>query len=214
MEKPTHSRLNSASRAIATLNVFAQGSFKVVYEGTYTNGKRRGKACVLKRMASGYSWLDSVFDDDLRMVEKALEIVRIFNDARHVSKRIVMSRPEVWEAGRVSACRAAGVAGMLVLVEPMIVNFQKFNSNSGWVSRDQQIWTKVMQVWPLLSFTVIFNVSRRCQLSNIQKCAFLPFVNGACIILLTSSISTLCAWQICHQGYTCTRYQHLMRCRR
>jgi hypothetical protein len=141
------SRRNLSNRAATYRDsVFGEGSFKVVYRGTYTSGRRRGEACVVKEMRSGSSWLESVFDNELEVVNRAVEIVDKFNNAGHVSKPILMNTPEVWEYTDDHTNQLSGIAGAKNLVEPMIQNFQKFNSNSGWVLKDQQLWTKVMQV--------------------------------------------------------------------
>jgi hypothetical protein len=97
-------------------------------------------------MLSGTSWLASVFDKDREVVDKAVEIVQKFNNAGHVNKAVMVNMPGVWRYLHNESNRIAGIAGARVLVEPMIENFQKFNSNSGWVLEDQQRWTHVMQV--------------------------------------------------------------------
>jgi Alpha-kinase family len=152
MTVPGSTRCNNASRATVNRNiVFGHGSFKVVYKGMYTEGKRAGEACVCKEMRSGSTWLDSAFDKEEEVVNRAAEIVDKFNNAGHINLPILMNSPEVWhyedDCGK--------LAGSLALIEPFIHNFQKFNSNSGWVLQDGQNWTEVMQVPPAL--TLIMN---------------------------------------------------------
>jgi hypothetical protein len=141
------SRWNNAANAeVDRSTVFGQGSFKVVYKGRYTSGEREGEDCVVKEMRSGSAWLASVFDNDIEVVERAVDIIERFNNICHINKRILMNRPEVWEYSCDWASRAHNISGAKILVEPLILNFQNFNSNSGWVLQDQQKWTKVMQL--------------------------------------------------------------------
>lgn len=138
------SRWNNASGANVNRDVvFGEGSFKRVYKGKYDGGQRAGEACVVKEMRSGPTWLNSVFDSEIEVVNRAVEIIERFNNAGHIDKRILMNRPAVWLY--TTSC-GANIAGSAVLVEPFISNYQKFNSNSGWVSPVQQKWNQVMQV--------------------------------------------------------------------
>lgn len=75
--------------------VFSQGSFKLVYRGHYTEGTRKGETCVLKELRSGPTWLDSVFDDELAVVERTADLVDRFNKLGHIDKPILVNRPEV-----------------------------------------------------------------------------------------------------------------------
>jgi hypothetical protein len=138
-------RINNASEASIDRNVvLAKGSFKVVYKGIYTKGQRAGEACVTKEMRSGSTWMNSAFDKEIEVVERTADIVDQFNDSGYINRRIQMNSPEVWRYA--DDCVSDGISGSYSLTEPFIENFQKFNSNSGWVLQDGQGWTKVMQV--------------------------------------------------------------------
>jgi hypothetical protein len=54
-----------------------------------------------------------------------------------VDKPVKLNRPEVWQYA---------VNGKLILIEPYIENFQKFNSNTGWVAKVDHPWIKILQV--------------------------------------------------------------------
>lgn len=141
------SRWNNASRAtVERYRLFGEGSFKHVYRGTYTAGERTGEACVVKEMKSGSTWMATVFDNEIEVVNRAVDIIEQFNNAGIISRRILMNRPEVWCYDD-TADRT--IAGASILVEPLIENFEKFNSNSGWAAThrvDEPGWTQVMQV--------------------------------------------------------------------
>ena len=145
------SRWNISSTAhVYTDKIFSDGSFKNVYRAKYTEGQRAGEACVAKEMKSGSTWMASVFDNELKVVSRAVDIIEQFNNARVISRRILMNRPSVWQYDQhYPEWRAQGIAGASVLVEPLIENFEKFNSNSGWAAThrvDELGWTQVMQV--------------------------------------------------------------------
>lgn len=69
-----------------------------MYEGRYTRGARRGELCVSKEMRSGPTWLSSVFENEITVVERAAAIIDKFNDSMHIDKPILINHPEIWEA--------------------------------------------------------------------------------------------------------------------
>lgn len=146
MVEDKSSRCNNANSASVPRDVIGEGSFKVVYKGTYNKGQRTGEACAAKEMRSGPTWLNSVFDNEMEVVARAVEIINQFNTTAHIDKPILMNRPEVWQWDDDAANRAANRVGAKNLVEPFIENFEKFNSNTGWTPAQQKGWTQVMQV--------------------------------------------------------------------
>ena len=134
-------RENNASLAMINTNVlFANGAFKNVYKGTYKEGKRTGEECVCKIFKSGSVFEESYFHNELKVVAKALEIINQFNVEKHINKSIWLNMPAVWEFKE--DCHRAGEKS---LVEPMIANFEKFNSNTGWTPNESSPWIDVMQ---------------------------------------------------------------------
>ncbi|KAF9171151.1 hypothetical protein BGX20_008052, partial [Mortierella sp. AD010] len=77
------------------------------------------------------------------VVEKATEIANKYNDLELIDKRIIINQPEIW--------RFKFGDRQLNLVEPMIDNFEKFNSNTGW-KQDRTAWGQVMQSLAHFSF--------------------------------------------------------------
>lgn len=113
---------------------FAQGTFRFCCKGTYTEGRRRGEACVAKYFKAGTSMSKAFFSNDIKAVSRTLQIVRAFNRQKVLNKTIIVSIPEVW----------TGKQGQKILVEPFIKGFVKWNSNSGW-SDEYTAWARVMQ---------------------------------------------------------------------
>jgi hypothetical protein len=137
----TFARENNASRAMIETNaVYASGAFKDVFKGVYNEGERAGQDCACKIFKSGSVFQASYFDAELKVVAKSLEIVNRFNNDHVINRHIWVNQPEVWTFDEGSSR-----PGEKNLVEPMIANFEKFNSNTGWSPLDASPWTDVMQ---------------------------------------------------------------------
>lgn len=123
---------------------FASGGFRWVGKGEYTNGERTGESCVIKWFkdeTKQHMSTSDMFSDDIRSVEKAIEIITRWNNFEIIDQKIRMNRCARWHWSN-DNCRFK--EGDPILVEPFINNFEKFNSNSGW-STGGVLWAKVMQ---------------------------------------------------------------------
>jgi hypothetical protein len=141
-------RENDASKAEINLDVlFAQGAFKNVYKGKYTIGERAGQECVCKMFKSGSVYEDSYFENELKVVHKALEIINRFNDDQIIDKRIWLNKPDIW-----TFVKGSSREGQKNLMEPLIANYEKFNSNSGWIPSEKNPWIEVLQALSHYSF--------------------------------------------------------------
>lgn len=122
-------RINAHSAEFSTdalMAPFAQGSFRWVARGRYTAGSRAGEPCVGKWFKSGTVFSEEFFRSDIKAVDKALEIVTKFNAAGLVDMVVRVNIPEVWKFTEGSG----RWAGSMILQEPFIKNYQKFNSNT------------------------------------------------------------------------------------
>jgi hypothetical protein len=133
-------RKNNALKAEIDLSkIYASGGFKNVYKGKYTDGERKGQECVTKVFKTGSVYEESFFASELKVVAKALQIINRFNSDRIIDKEIWLNEPTVWTF----------INGHLInskaLTEPMIDNFEKFNSNTGWTPNQTSPWIEVMQ---------------------------------------------------------------------
>ena len=131
------SRQNDAHAAVADRSkIYATGGFKNVYKGKYTAGQRQGEECVIKMFKSGSVFEESFFAVELKVVAKALQIINKFNNDGLIDKPIWLNEPTIWTFTE---------SNEKCLVEPMIQNFEKFNSNSGWTPNQMTPWIDVMQ---------------------------------------------------------------------
>lgn len=122
-------------------NPFAQGSFRWVAKGKYTEGSRKDEPCVTKWFKSGGVMEDEFYDDDIKSVEKSIELLTKWNEGDFINKHIKINKPTVWTFTPDSSEKWRG---QKTLVEPFIENYEKFNSNTGWGNNDVP-WGKVMQ---------------------------------------------------------------------
>jgi hypothetical protein len=152
-------RRNDAHRASFATNAldhpFAQGSFRWVARGKFTEGNRAGEACVCKWFKSGGVLESHFYDKDLAASNEAIRRITQWNSGKYIDRVIKVNKPEVWTFTR--SCSAEW-AGKKVLQEPFISDYQKFNSNSGW--KDDSIpWSRVMQA--VSHFTYHFSNGER-----------------------------------------------------
>jgi hypothetical protein len=134
----------------ALRNPFAQGAFRWVAKGRYTSGPRSGQACVVKWFKTGAVFSADYFTLDIKAVDKALEIVNMFNQLNVINKVVKINVSAVWSFTDNSS---EEWAGQKHLCEPFIQNYQKFNSNTGW-SDDSMAWGEVMQALSHFSYHV------------------------------------------------------------
>lgn len=152
---------NNASRCLIDLDkIIASGTFKNVYEGDYTEGKRAGEKCVSKQFKSGSVHEVDCFSEELRVIKRAQAILDNWYAAHVASRqnRILLNRPEMWEF------EDGPQAGIKHLVEPSIDHFEKFNSNTGWA--------------PIVSCTL----ARRPQTSAVSAHSSCSSATTACIL--------------------------------
>ncbi|CAE8626600.1 unnamed protein product [Polarella glacialis] len=115
---------NADSQASSHFQHEWEGECRYVARGTYS-GDRRGQPCVVKWFKTGQVFEGTFWNEDLKAVEKASEIIDAFNLRGIAEMKIRINRPGVWTKTS---------DGQKVLVEPLIEQFQKFNSNTGYAN--------------------------------------------------------------------------------
>ena len=106
----------------------------------YTEGHRKGQKAVCKWFKTGHVHEGTFFEQDIRAMEKGVELVQLWNQQNFIQNPIRVNVPEVWTFPRSDFFST----DTQVLVEPFIRNYQKFNSNSGWVSKPSPLTLR----WP------------------------------------------------------------------
>ncbi|TGO30077.1 hypothetical protein BPAE_0008g00690 [Botrytis paeoniae] len=144
----SHQRTNKSTTADIFTSIFASGTFKNVWAGHYTSGDREGQPCVSKEFKSGSVYEIHYFSEELEIIRRTQEIVDDFHTAGIITGReIIVNTPAIWTY----VDSAGEKAGHKSLVEPMIENFEKFNSNTGWTGQDT-VWNDAMQALSHFSY--------------------------------------------------------------
>ena len=158
-------RRNNASRATiaeeALKSPFAEGTFRWVAKGAYTDGHRQGEQCVCKWFKTGHVMESAFYDNDLKTSNEAIRLITKWNEAKLINRIVKVNLPEVWTftgGGR-------EWVGRKVLEEPFIENYQKFNSNSGWAD-DSIPWARVMQALSHFSYHASGGTTLLCDLQG------------------------------------------------
>jgi hypothetical protein len=141
-------RRNAGTRASFDREPFAEGTFRWVYKGTYTDGPRKGEACVSKTFKTGSVFADDYFTLDIKAAAKALEIVDLFNTMGIITKPVKINVPMV-----ATTIEGDEMEGEKQIIEPFIHNYQKFNSNTGWTDESTS-WGMAMQALSHFSYHV------------------------------------------------------------
>ncbi|KAJ7213155.1 kinase-like domain-containing protein [Mycena pura] len=140
----SYARLNNATRAeIDQSQVFATGAFKIVWKGVYTVGARRGERCVAKEFKTGSVYEKRYFEEEMNVIRLTQGVIDAWHAEQIITRDIRLNTPQIWEMI---------ATGAKVLVEPMIENFEKFNSNTGWASNTGGAWSDAMQALSHFSF--------------------------------------------------------------
>lgn len=139
--------------------VDCRGGFKLVTVGRYTGGRRTGQSAVAKWFKPEYkSMADQFFTTDLEAVEKCLKILVSWNGSKFITDTIRLNKPS-------RLTKPNG--GVQYLVEPYILNFRKFNSNTGWVAENADTnWVDVMQALSHYSYHVSSGQFLLCDLQG------------------------------------------------
>ena len=140
----SNKRTNNASKAtINTSSIFAHGTFKNVWQGIYTKGIRAGQKCVAKEFKTGSVFEAHYFEEELNVISRTQKIIDNWHSASIINQRIILNTPEIWIYEE---------SGIMNLVEPMIENYEKFNSNTGWADITGGAWSEVMQALSHFSY--------------------------------------------------------------
>lgn len=156
-----YSRTNDSAEAVIYMGkIIASGTFKNVWEGIYTEGTRKGQKCVAKRFKTDSVDEEYYFAQELSLVVRAQKIIDEFHKTGILRENtILLNTPSVWIAAE------GEDFGKPSLIEPMITNFEKFNSNTGWAPCTGNKWGEVMQA---LSHFSYHNSNRELLLCDLQ----------------------------------------------
>lgn len=127
--------------------------FNVAIARSY-NGTDAGDVCVAKWVRRSHD--ATCGEDHVKAISNIVRIaeftIRDFLNSRDTADWIItINRPHLMR------CQSEGkYAGKVVLVEPYISDFKKFNSNTGWVRPSKRTYNKVLQA--LSHYSYVFSL--------------------------------------------------------
>lgn len=158
-------RMNQASTARILdgelVRPYVQGQLRYVARGVYTSGARKGQMCAIKWPKSSHSLTTDPFKYDIEAARATFAIVDQWNARRIIDQPIRVNIPVVWRLG----ADMGYLAGTRVIVEPFIVQFRKWNSNTGW-SEELSQWGRVMQALSHFSYQISNGHTLVCDLKG------------------------------------------------
>lgn len=117
---------------------FAQGGFRYAAKGIYSEGDRKGQACVCKWFVKE-SYESRYLEAEMRAAKEAIRLKSDWNAKKFIDRTVRINLPEVfWTFDAKN--HGKGWAGRKVFQEPFTDNYEKFNSNNGWAN-DKIPWT-------------------------------------------------------------------------
>ena len=115
-------RRNNATKAtysnVALNNPFGEGRFRYVAKGIYTEGRRKGEPAVCKWFKTAHVLENDFFKLDIKAINKAVELVSLWNQEHFISQTIKLNVAEVWTSSPGSSWE-----GRKCLNEPFIENY-------------------------------------------------------------------------------------------
>lgn len=134
MSSAARTNLTSQNVSINEYDILGEGSFRIAYAGTYIGGNRNNQEAVCKCFKSHCRVLENEFFlSDFEVTDRAISIAEDWNHICPNKKEILITKGDVMQIG-----------GTKYLVEPLIRNFTKFTSNSGWIASESELGWSVL----------------------------------------------------------------------
>mmetsp|Transcript_10967 Transcript_10967/g.20483 ORF Transcript_10967/g.20483 Transcript_10967/m.20483 type:complete len:147 (-) Transcript_10967:383-823(-) len=130
MSNSSAARTNLSSNSIRISNrKIGEGTFRITHEGTYIGGNRNQQEAACKRFNPQWRHMEQeYFQNDFDVADIAIQLAEQWNEFADPHEKILVSRGHIITSN----------SGIQYLAEPLIRNFRKFTSNSGWISSD--VW--------------------------------------------------------------------------
>lgn len=126
--------LSSANVRISNRNI-GEGTFRVCLGGTYLGGNRNGQEAACKRFKPRFRSMEmEFFASDFQVADSVIHYAEKWNDFAEVDEEILVTKGHLISSN----------SGLKYLAEPLIRDYKKFTSNSGWVDNDGTWMTDAM----------------------------------------------------------------------
>jgi len=162
MSNSSAARTNLTSKDVRISNnvVLGKGAFRVALLGTYVGGNRNNQEAACKRFHPQFRQMeDEYFQADFQVADKAIKIAECWNRMAQADEKILITR------GHIIHSRS----GIPYLVEPLIRDYTKFTSNTGWIAKDGTWHAEAMEAFSHYSYHITAGRMMVCDLQGRYK---------------------------------------------
>lgn len=123
--------------------VLGEGTFRTCLAGTYIGGNRNEQDAACKRFKRLYRQMENeFFSQDFQIADKAIMIATDWNEFCESGNEVLVNK------GTIHHSRS----GIKYLVEPLIRDYSKFTSNSGWIGDTNDWVVRCMEAFSHYSY--------------------------------------------------------------
>jgi hypothetical protein len=145
--------------------VLGEGSFRTCLAGTYVGGNRNGQEAACKRFKASLRHMeDEFFSQDFRIIDKVVMVATAWNEFCVRGKEILVNK------GTIHTSRS----GIKYLVEPLVRNYEKFTSNTGWIGDTSNWEVRCMEAFTHYSYHHMGGQMMICDLQGRYKFSRFP----------------------------------------
>jgi hypothetical protein len=132
MSNSSAARTNLSSLDVRISNrKLGEGAFRICHEGTYIGGNRNSQEAACKRFKPKWRSMEAeYFASDFFIADTAIRYAECWNNFCDHDEIILITKGHIITSN----------SGIQYLAEPLIRNFKKFTSNSGWIL-NESCWT-------------------------------------------------------------------------
>jgi hypothetical protein len=135
-----------------------QGGFTYAAMGSYRQHSKMDnhQRCIIKWLKSGPVQSHDYYDTYMRRIIKAYDMIMTFNHEKIILEPVNIQIPSVVQLD----------SGEIVLQEPYIDEYEKWNSNSGWCNKSNDSWTLAFQALSHFSYHISEGLYVLCDLAG------------------------------------------------
>lgn len=139
MSNSSAARTNLSSHDVRiSSQKLGEGTFRVCLAGTYVGGNRNNQEAACKRFKPQWRSMETeYFADDFYIADTAIRYAEGWNSFAESDETILVTKGHIITSN----------SGIQYLAEPLIRNFKKFTSNSGWIDNDGSWMTEAMEAF-------------------------------------------------------------------
>ena len=144
MSYSSAARTNLSSQDVRISNYkLGEGAFRVCHEGIYVGGNRNGQYAACKRFKPEFRSMETeYFEKEFMIADTAIHYAEQWNDFCNPEDKILITKGHIIYSN----------SGIPYMAEPVIRDFKKFTSNSGWIDESGDITTEIMEAFSHMTY--------------------------------------------------------------